>query len=261
MREIPSREGALREIPSREGALREIPSWEGQGWVSIGGGAMQNVFCSWSGGKDSCLALHRAMQTGVTPVCLVTMMIEDGQRSRSHGLRRDVVGAQAAAMDLPVVTRDTSWEDYETSFIDVLSEVKAKGVEAGIFGDIDLQDHRDWVERICATADMQAMLPLWHEPRIAMVHECIDAGIDCRIVSCKAELMGPEYLGQALTRELAASLEAKGIDACGENGEFHTVVVDGPMFNTPLELQAGEVYEHGGQWALVYRVLARPATI
>jgi len=214
---------------------------------------MSNVFCSWSGGKDSCLALHRAMQAGATPVCLVTMMIEDGARSRSHGLRHDVVKAQATAMGLPILTRSTSWGDYEASFIDVISEVKALGADRGIFGDIDLQDHRDWVERVCATAGMGAELPLWHEPRLDMVLESIDVGIDCRIVSCKSELMGAEYLGQALTRELAQSLEAQGIDACGENGEFHTVVVDAPMFQAPLELETGGVYEHGGHWALDYR--------
>ncbi len=219
---------------------------------------MASVFCSWSGGKDSCLALHRAMQSGATPVCLVTMMIEGGARSRSHGLRQAVVEAQAAAMGVPVLTRSTSWDDYETCFIDVLSEVKPKGVEVGVFGDIDLQDHRDWVERVCASAGMQAVLPLWGEPRLQMVLECIDAGIDCRIVSCKSELMGPEYLGKALTRELAESFEAKGIDACGENGEFHTVVVNGPMFHTPLMLERGGVYQHGGQWALDYHVGSMP---
>jgi uncharacterized protein (TIGR00290 family) len=218
-----------------------------------------NAFCSWSGGKDSCLALHRAGQAGAKPACLVTMMIEDGLRSRSHGLRQDVVEAQAAAMGLPLFCRATSWDEYESNFIDVLAEVRTHGVEVGIFGDIDLQAHRDWVERVCAAADMQAVLPLWNEPRLDMVRECIDAGIDCRIVSCKAELMGREYLGKSLTRELAESLESAGIDACGENGEFHTVVVAGPMFNIPLELEAGEVYEHGGHWALDYRVLGTSA--
>ncbi len=214
------------------------------------------AFCSWSGGKDSCLALYRAMQAGATPVCLVTMLIDDGSRSRSHGLRRNVVDAQAAAMGLPLLARSTSWNDYESSFIDVLVEVKAMGAEVGIFGDIDLQPHRDWVERVCAVGGMQAVLPLWNAPRLDMVRECIDVGIDCRIVSCKAELMGREYLGKSLTPELAGALESAGIDACGENGEFHTVVVDGPMFDKPLELEAGEVYEHGGHWALDYRVRA-----
>ncbi len=213
------------------------------------------VFCSWSGGKDSCLALHRAMQAGAVPACIVTMMIEDGRRSRSHGLRLDVIEAQAEAMQLPAITRSTSWDDYESSFVDALEEAKKTGVTRGVFGDIDLQDHRDWVERVCGMVGMEANLPLWHEPRLDMVRECIDAGIDCRIVSCKSDLMGREYLGQRLTHALAESLEANGIDACGENGEFHTVVVDGPMFHTSLELEAGEVYEHGGHWALDYEVV------
>jgi diphthine-ammonia ligase len=213
-----------------------------------------NVFCSWSGGKDSCLALHRAMQAGARPQSLVTMMIEDGHRSRSHGLRQDVVEAQAAAMQLPVVMRATSWGDYEASFIDVLGQLKGSGVSVGIFGDIDLQDHRDWVERVCRAVEMEAVLPLWLDNRLAIVLECIDLGIDCRIVSCKSELMGEEYLGQQLTRELAEALEQKGIDACGENGEFHTVVVNAPMFKYAIELEPVGVYEHGGYWALDYQV-------
>jgi diphthine-ammonia ligase len=217
---------------------------------------MANVFCSWSGGKDSCLALHRAMQAGATPACLVTMMIEDGHRSRSHGLRPDLIEAQAAAMGLPAVMRSTSWDDYEACFIDALGEVKTLGVGAGVFGDIDLLDHRDWVERVCATVGMEAALPLWGKPRLEMVLECMTAGIDCRIVTCRAELMGPEYLGKKLTRELAESLEARGIDACGENGEFHTVVVNGPMFQTPLELESGDTYQHGGCWSLDYQMAA-----
>lgn len=212
------------------------------------------VFCSWSGGKDSCLALHRAMQAGARPESLVTMMIEDGHRSRSHGLRQDVVEAQASAMELPVVMRATSWGNYEASFIDVLGALTDKDVSMGIFGDIDLQDHRDWVERVCAAVGMEAVLPLWLDNRLSVVRECIDLGIDCRIVSCKSELMGEEYLGQQLTRELAESLEQKGIDACGENGEFHTVVVNGPMFKYAIELESVGVYEHGGYWALDYQV-------
>ena len=160
------------------------------------------------------------MQAGATPACLLTMMIEDGERSRSHGLRLDVIKAQAAAMQLPVVTRATSWDAYETRFIDALGEAKEYGIAVGVFGDIDLQEHRDWVERVCRTAGMEAVLPLWNEPRLAMVRECIAVGIDCRIVSCKSELMGKEYLGQRMTHQLAEELDGKGIDAGGENGGY-----------------------------------------
>ncbi len=216
---------------------------------------MKEVFCSWSGGKDSCLALHRATQEGYQPGWLITMMIESGERSRSHGLRVDVVQAQAEAMDLPIITRATTWEDYEQSYINALEEMKGHGIETGVFGDIDFQPHRDWVERVCGQVGMNAILPLWNEPRMGMVLECIEAGIECRIVSCKAELMGPEYLGQTLTQSLAEELDSKGVDACGENGEFHTIVVNGPLFKYALDLESGETYEHGGHWALDYRVL------
>lgn len=213
---------------------------------------MGAAFCSWSGGKDSCLALHRSKGTGLEPVCLLTMMCDDADRSRSHGLKRSVVEAQANAMGIELVTRSVSWDSYEEAFIDALKEIRLKGVDTGIFGDIDLRDHRDWVERVSAEADMSAVLPLWQENRSQMVRECLEAGIDARIVSCRADVMDKSFLGRPLTFELALELESMGIDACGENGEFHTVVVNGPMFRLGLELEQVRVYEHGGHLAMEY---------
>ena len=107
-------------------------------------------FCSWSGGKDSCLALSRASRDGGTPRALLTMLTEGGVRSRSHGLAKPVLEAQAQSLGVSLVTRASTWEHYEVAFRTALAEFRAAGIERGVFGDIDLQPHLDWVQRVCA---------------------------------------------------------------------------------------------------------------
>ncbi len=214
------------------------------------------AFCSWSGGKDSYLALHRAAKA-VRPLHLVTMMIEDGSRSRSHGLRPETVEAQAEAMGLALSTRSVTWEGYEAVFIEQLRELREAGVTVGIFGDIDLQAHREWVERVCGVVDIRPMLPLWNANRLAMVRECVELGMDMRIVSGRSDTMPRRFAGTRLTMAVAAELEGMGIDACGENGEFHTVVVDAPMFKRPLNLTPGEIHERDGHWSVDFVVNGR----
>src|SRR4051812_24299292 len=102
--------------------------------------------CSWSGGKDSCLALYRALKGGGKLACLVTMFTEDGQRSRSHGLAREVLEAQAAAVGAPLLSVAATWDAYETAFVGLLRNAKARGAETAVFGDIDIPSHREWEE-------------------------------------------------------------------------------------------------------------------
>jgi len=215
--------------------------------------AAPNAFCSWSGGKDSCLALHRAAG-GIKPVCLVTMMIEDGSRSRSHGLRREVIRAQADAMGMSLSMRSVTWDGYEAAFTEQLHELRKAGVTTGVFGDIDLQPHRDWVERVCAGAGIEPTLPLWDEDRLATVSECLELGMDIRLASGRSDVMPKQFAGRRLDMDVARELERMGIDACGENGEFHTVVLDAPMFERPLVLTSGELHEQDGHWSLDFTV-------
>ena len=111
--------------------------------------AGRRFFCSWSGGKDAYLAFARAVAAGGRPEALVCMLHEDGDRSRGHGLPVELLEAQAEALGIPLVTRATTWDEYEATYISVLHELRAQGVEAGVFGDIDLEGHRVWVEEVC----------------------------------------------------------------------------------------------------------------
>jgi len=215
--------------------------------VGIDGGVLVKkcAFSSWSGGKDSCLALYRAECGGLRIPYLFTMIEEGGQRSRSHGLRNSLLQAQANAMGKTWEYRSATWGDYETEFLAYLHQKKEQGLTHGVFGDIDLQAHRDWVERVCQTEDIQALLPLWQESRRDLIREFVRAGFVALIVTLDSERVPERFLGCAFTEDLIEEFEAMGLDACGENGEFHTVVLDGPIFRTPIQVQTGQVHKIG----------------
>ena len=211
---------------------------------------MMKTLVSWSGGKDSCYALMLAIRQGFQPGVLLNVMNESGQRSRSHGLPEWLLKKQAAAMGWPLRLIASSWNDYEKNFINALRELKQQyALSHAVFGDIDLQAHRDWEEKVTAEAGLEALLPLWQQDRKDLLLQMLDAGIVTRIVSCNAT-MGPSFLGRTLTAAIIPELEALGIDPCGENGEFHTVVLDCPLFSEKISLQASEKQEHEGYWFL-----------
>ena len=197
---------------------------------------MMNFVCSWSGGKDSCYAMMQAVAQGFIPKVLLNMMNENGKISRSHGLPLSILKQQAQKMNLPLEGIPATWGDYEAKFIAVLKKLKIEhNLEAAVFGDIDLKPHKDWEDKVCQAASLKAVLPLWQQNRIDLVNEMLDNGIVTMIVSCNPT-MGEAYLGQILTKELAEELHQKGIDPCGENGEFHTLVLDCPLFSEAIEL-------------------------
>jgi len=207
---------------------------------------MDKFFSSWSGGKDSCLALYYAIKEGNKAARLLTMLREDGEKSRSHGLNRKVLREQADSLNIPLETCSTSWDDYETNFIKILSKFKKDGLKYGVFGDIDIQEHREWVENVCSKVDMQALLPLWQQPRQQLLHDFISKGFKALIVSVKEEDLDRKYLGNIITEDLVKEFNRIGIDPAGENGEYHTVVIDGPIFSFPLAIKKGNILSHKG---------------
>lgn len=208
------------------------------------------VACSWSGGKDSCFALYTRLKENAAIKVLVNMMNEEGKISRSHGLPHFILQQQAEAMGVPLITAATSWSAYEETFIRTLKSIK-EDFEIGemVFGDIDLREHRDWEEMVCEKAGINANLPLWKQDRKSLVEQMIREDFHSIIVSCNT-VLGEEFLGKSLTAELLPELENSGVDVCGENGEFHTVVVNCPMFNQPILLPAYTKVKHESYWFL-----------
>lgn len=205
---------------------------------------------SWSGGKDSCFAMMNAREAGYEPTVLLNVMNETGQRSRSHGLPASILQQQAGAMHLPIELIESSWNDYEKNFTNALTDLRERfTITHAVFGDIDLQAHRDWEEKVTAAAGLQAILPLWQQDRKSLLLQMLDAGIETMIVSCNA-VMGPTFLGRMMTKDMIPELEKIGVDVCGENGEFHTLVVNCPLFNKRITVNRGEKQEHEGYWFL-----------
>jgi diphthine-ammonia ligase len=196
-------------------------------------------FCSWSGGKDSCLALHHAIQNGGKPACLFTMMTEDGQRSRSHGLHISLIQEQSRLLGIPLRTAASSWGDYEDTFTTNLSGFKTQGIAYGVFGDIDIDEHRGWCEKVCETAGLRPYHPLWKRARQALLYEFIDLGFEATIISIKEGKLSRDFLGKKITRELIKGLRGAGIDISGEAGEYHTVVTKGPIFSASIDIIPG----------------------
>jgi diphthine-ammonia ligase len=210
------------------------------------------VFVSWSGGKDAYLALQRAVRRGAEPAALVCMLHEDGLVSRGHGLPRALLEEQAAALGVPLVTRATTWDGYEAIFVSLLHELRAQGVQAAVFGDIDLQGHRDWVEGVCDLAGLGCHLPLWQEPRRRLIDEFLAGGSRATIVAVDSAKLGAEFLGLELDDAVISRLEAAGADACGEEGEYHTMVTQAPLFSRAVPLVWNGTEERDGHYVLSY---------
>ncbi|MEP1489652.1 MAG: diphthine--ammonia ligase [Algibacter sp.] len=199
-----------------------------------------NFMCSWSGGKDSCYAFYKAIKLGYKPLVLLNVMNEFGDRSRSHGISKNVLETQATALDLPIHFFSSTWTDYEVKYIKSLKElVKEYPITHSVFGDIDIESHRAWEEKVSNAAKLEAVLPLWQGDRKQLVLDMIDDGIEAIIVSCNQEL-GPDFLGRTIDAEIIDEFEVLGVDACGENGEFHTLVVNAPFFKNRIEVEIEE---------------------
>ena len=215
---------------------------------------MAEYAASWSGGKDSCWACWKAMSQGLKVSHLLNFVNKDSTRAMSHGLDHRLIGLQAQAMGLPILQQHVTWETYETGFKTALEELKLKGITGLVTGDIHLQEHKDWIDRVCGEVGMNAVLPLWQMDTFQLLTDFIEAGFRAIVVSVKAEFFGKEWLGKQVDSKLAAELhqlaERLNIDPCGEAGEFHTFVYDGPSFNKSIEISKTVSVTRDDRWFL-----------
>jgi diphthine-ammonia ligase len=216
---------------------------EGNSMASI---RNHDFFCSWSGGKDSCLALYHAIRNGGRPTYLLTMLGEDRQRSMSHGLPITIFQEQAKALGIPLITRATSWDRYEETFLSALKEITQNGIEFGVFGDIDLEEHLQWCQRVCLAEGVRPYHPLWKRDRRHLLDEFVGLGFKATIIAVRLGVLDEGFLGKILCQQVIQEIEGSGIDASGEAGEYHTVVTDGPIFSSPIQLEVrGPVQKNG----------------
>jgi len=209
-----------------------------------------SYICSWSGGKDSCFACYRAMSEGYDISYLLNFISKEYKRVSFHGTEDKLIQLQAKALGIPLLQKETTGNGYEQEFKEAVRSLIPEGIKGMIFGDIYLQEHKDWVERVCGELGIEAVEPLWGEEPERILLEFIDRGFEAIIVSAKADLFGEEWIGGKVDRNFFKYLKENNIDICGENGEYHTLVVDGPTFKKKIRITEKKSITREGYWFL-----------
>lgn len=208
---------------------------------------------NWSTGKDSALALHTVLQEGRLDVrWLLTSVNDQHDRVSMHGVRTSLLEAQAVALGIPLVQirlPDTPTMDaYERAMTATLTRLQDEGAEVSVFGDIFLEDLRTYREQRLAELGLRAEFPIWQRPTDTLVREVIDSGFKAITTCVNTRFLDRSFVGRVIDDAFIRELPS-GVDPCGENGEFHSFVYDGPIFRTPVPVRTGEV---------VYRTYERP---
>lgn len=208
------------------------------------------AYLSWSSGKDSAFALVEARRLGLADIRgLLTTVNATHGRVSMHGLRRSILHRQAAEIGLPLLEIPLPYpcsnEIYAERMSAANAELRARGIRHIVFGDLFLEDIRAYREDQLRAAGMEAIFPLWRRPTPALAGEMLDAGLEARIICLDPARLDRRFAGRAWDRGLIGELPAS-VDPCGENGEFHTAVVAGPVFARPIAVAPGEVVERDG---------------
>lgn len=203
------------------------------------------IVMNWSSGKDAALAYHTILQTGEYRVShLLTTLSSEHDRVFMHGVREALLDIQAARMALPLlkVKLPASPDDsiYKAAMLQTLSGLKEQGVYTAAYGDIFLQDLKEYREQQLALAGFSGLFPLWKRDSRELIHDIANAGIEAIVVCVNEQYLGKEYLSRKIDADFLASLPDH-VDPCGEHGEFHTFVYNAPFFSSPISISPGEV--------------------
>ncbi len=206
---------------------------------------MENVLVSWSGGKDSALALYEILKTRNYAIsALVTTVTEDYDRISMHGVRRILLERQAASLGFPLeevlISKNGSNEEYESKMGQVLEKYKAEGITSVMFGDIFLEDLRKYREDKLATLGMRGIFPIWKRDTQELARSLTALGFKAITTCVDTNALGGQFVGRVIDKEFLSELPST-VDACGENGEYHSFVYDGPLFTEKIAFTTGEV--------------------
>ena len=199
------------------------------------------------GGKDSTLALDRARRMGMDVRYLASIYQGDSGRIRFHGTRHELVAQQAQALGLELVEAATGPEEFEPVFMRVLADLRRRGCRGVILGNIHLADVHAWYQQRIFAAELEHVEPLWGEPAIEVLHEVVERGFQALIVSVDLAQHAVPFLGRELDADVITEIGiTDDLDACGERGEYHTFVFDGPLFTQEVRFVRGELQEREG---------------
>ncbi|MBT0160517.1 diphthine--ammonia ligase [Candidatus Bathyarchaeota archaeon A05DMB-2] len=209
------------------------------------------VVASWSGGKESCFACYKAMLDGFE-VSRLLNFVSTEERCMSHGLDPKLMVAQSQAIGISIIQREVTWDTYEEGFKAAVMELKQMGIEGAVFGDIDVQEHKDWVNRVCSGVGIIPMEPLWGLDPEQILTDFINAGFEAIVINVKADLFDEEWLGRKVDRSFLEDLRKlhsrHNVHVCGELGEYHTLVIDGPIFKWRIKMLDSKKVLKDGYW-------------
>lgn len=178
----------------------------------------------------------------------------DAKISMTHGLSSELLRSQVKAIGTPIIQRKTTWIGYEQELKNTINQLKQKGIQGMVFGEIDLQEHKDWIEKVCKEVNVKLILPLWGDKPKKILRDLIRKGFEAVVVSAKDKILGKEWLGRKINKEFIEKLcylkDEFGLHPCGENGEYHTLVVDGPIFKDAIDILNVDKELQLGQWFL-----------
>ncbi len=200
---------------------------------------------SWSGGKDSSLALNEILESQNFEIeALITTVTADYERVSMHGLRNALLHEQAKSISIPLqkvfISKNATNEEYESAWKEALLTYKDRGIESVVFGDLFLEDIKKYREDQLKGIGMECVFPIWKRDTVKLAADFIDMGFKVITVCVDSKFLGKEFAGREFNRQFLRDLPS-GIDPCGENGEFHTFVYDGPIFENPIEHKLGDI--------------------
>lgn len=199
---------------------------------------------NWSGGKDSALALYQAQQSGLPIAALFTSINATHNRITMHGVRKELLEQQAAAIGLPLYTAalplQPSMQDYNEIMERHVAQLKAAGFDTAIFGDIFLEDLKLYREAQLTSQGISCKFPLWQKDSTQLMQEFFSLGFKAIVVCVNGQHLDESFCGRLLDESFLADLPS-GVDPCGENGEYHSFVFDGPIFETPVAFKKGGI--------------------
>lgn len=215
-------------------------------------GKPKSVVMSWSGGKDSCMALYEITRSGEYRIeALLTTVTRDYERISMHGVRKQLLERQAASLGIPLhqvfISKGANNAEYESQFEAALSEYKQRGIDTVAFGDLFLEDIRLWRDRFLARHGMVGLYPVWKRDTKIAIEDFIAQGFRTVIVCVDPKQLDSRFAGRVIDGGLLSELPP-GCDPCGENGEFHSFVFDGPIFREPVRFKPGEIVCRDGFW-------------
>jgi len=210
------------------------------------------VLVSWSGGKDSCFALYETQTAAEYRVAaLLTTLTRDYDRISMHGVRRELLEEQAASLGLPLhkvfISKDASNDEYEMKMAEAFEEYRGQGIDSIVFGDLFLADIRAYREQFLARQRMHGLFPVWKRDTASFIREFIELGFKTIVTCVDSKVLDASFAGKTIDEAFLSSLP-ESVDPCGENGEFHTFVFDGPIFARPVKFSLGEIVLRESFW-------------